>query len=254
MARFTADAGEIQHLQDIDRQLVDVASKNGWRVKIVMHGGRMLTGFFGGSSGGNNFGQGGFLAFYGDAPIVDDKGLRHVIDRLDILKVEAPERRGPQPDVPSCRVWEGSVVEVPNVESPRHRTGIIDQVREMAEAHFPGKTWADRCPHVAFHTMYVLTVHGLSGYDVVAGRVEETATGKPIYEGTYTGTGSSNFHTRVAGPDGKVLDFSVVPRSYGNDCAWADSDALPALRCIPLEATTAAVRTGILCTCRSKPI
>lgn len=119
---------------------------------------------------------------------------------------------------------------VPNPANPLHRQGIVDQVREMVREHFPDEKWYDRCPHVAYHTVYVLNGYGLTGYEIVAGRVEEVGVDPPVvlFEGTYTGTGQSQYHTWVVGPNGEKLDFSIVPKRYGKDYVWENYESLQA--------------------------
>ena len=90
MARFTSDSAEIQHLKDIDQQLVTVASQNGGRVQITLVNGQVIVGDLSGTSIGNNAGRRGRWAYYGDVTIIDDNGHVNIIDRLDIIKVETP--------------------------------------------------------------------------------------------------------------------------------------------------------------------
>jgi hypothetical protein len=133
-------------------------------------------------------------------------------------------------------------VEVPDPANSLHRRGLVDQVREMLEARFAGD-WNDRCPDVACHTIVVLREYGLTGYRIAAGRVEEANTDPPVvlFEGTYTGSAKSEYHTWVVGQDDGILDFSVVPQRYGAQYLWEPYELAPRLKYIEIKATTEAV-------------
>jgi len=90
MARFTPDPGEIQHLQEIEHQLSAVALQPRWRLKVVLVNGQAIEGYLGGTSSGNNGGQGGRRAYCGNVILVEETGTIHILDKLDITRVEPP--------------------------------------------------------------------------------------------------------------------------------------------------------------------
>ena len=90
MARFTPDPGEIQHLQEIEHQLGTLALQPRWRLKVVLVTGKVVGGYLGGTSSGNNGGQGGRWAYCGNVILVEDNGQTHILDKLDITRVEPP--------------------------------------------------------------------------------------------------------------------------------------------------------------------
>ena len=67
-----------------------LAFANGFKIKVVLFGGKSIVGLLAGTSTDNNAGEGGFWATCGDLSVKDEKGHTHVIDRLHIEKVEAP--------------------------------------------------------------------------------------------------------------------------------------------------------------------
>jgi len=90
MARFTPDPEEIQHLQDIEHQLGAVALQHRWRLKVVLVNGQEIEGYLGGTSSGNNGEQGGRRAYCGNVILVEETGTIHILDKLDITRVEPP--------------------------------------------------------------------------------------------------------------------------------------------------------------------
>src|SRR5438552_2967019 len=101
---------------------------------------------------------------------------------------------------------------MPNPANYLSRKDLVGQGPHMLEDAFPGD-WNDRCPDVACHTIAVLKEYGLTGFRIVAGRVEVTVTDPPLvlFAGMYTGTGKSEYHTWVVGTSRETLDFSIVP-------------------------------------------
>ena len=90
MARFTPHPDEIQHLQNIEHQLSAVALQHRWRLKVVLVDNKTVVGYLGGTSSGNNGGQGGRRAYCGNVILVEDTGTIHILDKLDITGVEPP--------------------------------------------------------------------------------------------------------------------------------------------------------------------
>lgn len=126
--------------------------------------------------------------------------------------------------------------------NPAHRQIIVDEVHRLMEEAYPGD-WNDRCPDVAVHVIYVLKGYGVTGYQIAAGRLEES-TGNPpavFFKGEYTGTGKSQYHTWVTGPAGEKIDLSIVPRRFGKPYLWEPHEPLPALVYTEIPDTTCAV-------------
>jgi hypothetical protein len=90
MVRFTPHPEEIRHLQEIEYQLSDIAPQNRWRLKVVLINGKELAGCLGGTSSGNNGEQGDRRAYCGKVIVVEDTGTIHILDKLDIARVQAP--------------------------------------------------------------------------------------------------------------------------------------------------------------------
>lgn len=90
MARFTANQAEITHLVSIAKDLINVASQHGWKVRLVLQDGSSVEGRLTSQNGGNNGGHGGFWAYSGDVTVTDDNGDQHTVDLLDVDRVEAP--------------------------------------------------------------------------------------------------------------------------------------------------------------------
>jgi len=90
MARFTPHPEEIQHLQNIEHQLSGIALQNRWRLKVVLVNGKVIVGYLGGTSNGNNGERGGRRAYCGNVILVEDAGTIHILDKLDITRVDPP--------------------------------------------------------------------------------------------------------------------------------------------------------------------
>ena len=115
-----------------------------------------------------------------------------------------------------------------NPGNPAHRHRIIDLMRQFTEQGHPGD-WNDRCGYVAFYGVQTLN-QVASGYRVAAGRVENIAVDPPevLYEGTYTGSGGSNYHVWIVGPNGEQIDCTTrVPGFAGAPHLWEPYERIP---------------------------
>ena len=91
MARFTQDAQEMQHIQQVHISATGFMIRERGMLRLIMRDGSEVTGILAGTHTDNNSGEGGFWAVCGTVKLIID-GTQHEFDALEVDYVVPAKR------------------------------------------------------------------------------------------------------------------------------------------------------------------